>query len=578
MKELPAVLGESDDGVVAALLHQAPLQSALLEAVSDALQSAFLVYDRNDVLVFASRSAASYLGLSARSLTVGMRLREVLGAAYDAGWHHLVPGQADEQTLTRDEWLTRQVAAHWRERFEMQTCEDGKRWTRYTKRRLASGYGFCVMTDISEQKRREDQWRADVERVQLTEEILDNLAHPVFVQDRSFHVVAVNKAFCDRLSIGSEHALGSTLHALFDDVVATQIKELSQEMLAQGGSAARVLPLQARGKPQGLTRLHMQRVGKPGRYFVVASLADQAGAATETPVRSASTARDNLSREAESRAGNSVPLTGRKALVVSQSPDFEHTTLDLLGLLGVDCCCVRSDDELEAFLDVARSVSVTIDLVLIDRRSDLVGLGLIQAQEIDYLLVEEGQEPSELAFSILDRLTGLQPAPEPEDDWEISTEIGRSFEAEPQANVQPSLGGQNAEEFGFAPLILVAEDNAINQIVFSQILEGLGHTYRICANGEDVVAAWRQANPSLILMDLTLPGISGLEAARRIRAEEAGRGRHVPIIGVLANAYDRDREACHEAGMDDVILKPLSPDIIDQVIDRHARRLKAKVA
>lgn len=578
MNELPAVLGESDEGSESPLLQQAPLQPALLEAVSEVLQSAFLVYDRNDVLVFASRSAASYIGLSPRSLTTGMRLRQVLGAAYDAGWHHSVPGQSDEKTLTRDEWLTRQVAAHWRERFELQTSPDGKRWTRYIKRRLASGYGFCVMSDISEQKRREDQWRADVERVQLTEEILDNLAHPVFVQDRSLHVVAVNKAFCERLSIGSEHALGSPLHALFDEVVATQLKDISQEVLAQGIPTLRVLPLQGRGKPQGLTRLHMQRVGKPGRYFVVASLSEHAGTATERPDRSAALVPDDGVQGTESRAMTTVPLNGRKALVVSNSTQFETMALDLLGLLGIDCCCVKNDEELEAFLDVAHSVGVTIDLVLIDRGIDLNGLGLIQAQEIDYLVVEEGQEPSELAFSILDRLTGLQPLRETDDDWEISTEVDPSAE-EHEMGLQPKVGNtQSADDLGSAPFVLVAEDNAINQIVFSQILEGLGQSYKICADGEDLVMAWRQTNPSLILMDISLPGISGLEAARRIRAEEIGRGRHVPIIGVLANAFDRDREACHAAGMDDVILKPLSPDIIEQVIERHATRLTAKVA
>jgi CheY-like chemotaxis protein len=120
----------------------------------------------------------------------------------------------------------------------------------------------------------------------------------------------------------------------------------------------------------------------------------------------------------------------------------------------------------------------------------------------------------------------------------------------------------------------VAEDNEINQIVFSQILEGLGYAYRICADGETAVRLRSELNPAIILMDVTLPGINGFEAARRIRQLPEELGAQTPIIGVLAQAFDRDREACFASGMDDVILKPLSPDVVDQAI----RRLVPEIA
>jgi CheY-like chemotaxis protein len=117
-------------------------------------------------------------------------------------------------------------------------------------------------------------------------------------------------------------------------------------------------------------------------------------------------------------------------------------------------------------------------------------------------------------------------------------------------------------------MVLVAEDNEINQIVFSQILEGLGYAYRICADGESAVRLWSELNPAIILMDVTLPGINGFEAARRIRQMPTEGAGQTPIIGVLTQAFDRDREACFACGMDEVILKPLSPDLIDQAIRR----------
>ena len=112
-----------------------------------------------------------------------------------------------------------------------------------------------------------------------------------------------------------------------------------------------------------------------------------------------------------------------------------------------------------------------------------------------------------------------------------------------------------------APLdILIAEDNEVNQLVFGQILNGLGLTYRIAGNGRTAVEMYRALQPKLILMDVSMPEMNGYEAARAIRAAEARTGAHTPIIGVTAHALKGDREKCLEAGMDDYLPKPVSPD------------------
>jgi CheY-like chemotaxis protein len=108
--------------------------------------------------------------------------------------------------------------------------------------------------------------------------------------------------------------------------------------------------------------------------------------------------------------------------------------------------------------------------------------------------------------------------------------------------------------------ILVAEDNEVNQLVFGQILSGLGLTYRIAGNGRTAVEMHRALKPRLILMDVSMPELNGYEATRTIRAAEAGNGAHTPIIGVTAHALKGDREKCVESGMDDYLPKPVSPD------------------
>ncbi|MBB4566102.1 response regulator [Rhizobium leucaenae] len=113
--------------------------------------------------------------------------------------------------------------------------------------------------------------------------------------------------------------------------------------------------------------------------------------------------------------------------------------------------------------------------------------------------------------------------------------------------------------------ILVAEDNEVNQIVFTQILQVTGLRFLVVQNGLEAVDAWRKLRPSLIMMDVSMPIMNGHQATRMIRQleAEAGQGWHVPIVGVTAHALDVDRDMCLEAGMDDYMSKPISPELLE---------------
>lgn len=113
--------------------------------------------------------------------------------------------------------------------------------------------------------------------------------------------------------------------------------------------------------------------------------------------------------------------------------------------------------------------------------------------------------------------------------------------------------------------VLVAEDDDVNQIVFSQILQQAGLDFRIVENGKHAVDVWRNENPSLILMDVSMPVMSGYQAAQSIRQmedDEDGRLGRVSIIGVTEHALDLDSELCLASGMDDYISKPISPEVL----------------
>jgi len=111
--------------------------------------------------------------------------------------------------------------------------------------------------------------------------------------------------------------------------------------------------------------------------------------------------------------------------------------------------------------------------------------------------------------------------------------------------------------------ILLAEDNLINQKLAVTLLTREGHHVVVAEDGEAALQALAQARFDLILMDMQMPGLSGLEATRQIRANEsaeANRGQRIPIVALTANAYAEDRDACLAAGMDGFISKPIRRD------------------
>jgi PAS domain S-box-containing protein len=144
------------------------------------------------------------------------------------------------------------------------------------------------------------------------------------------------------------------------------------------------------------------------------------------------------------------------------------------------------------------------------------------------------------------------------------TDRGARLPAIPQADASRAKPADDGHRID----ILVAEDNEVNQLVFTQILGETGYSFEIVANGRLALKAFGEMNPRIILMDVSMPEMSGLEATAAIREAEAGTGRHIPIIGVTAHALKGDRERCLEAGMDDYLSKPISPRALIDKLER----------
>ena len=118
--------------------------------------------------------------------------------------------------------------------------------------------------------------------------------------------------------------------------------------------------------------------------------------------------------------------------------------------------------------------------------------------------------------------------------------------------------------------ILVAEDNAGNRALIVSLLQKWGHSVASVQNGKEVIETLDREQFDVILMDIEMPVLDGLEATRRIRERERDTGRHLPIIAMTAQVVKGDREKCLEAGMDEYVPKPLTLDRLFQMLERLA--------
>jgi len=118
--------------------------------------------------------------------------------------------------------------------------------------------------------------------------------------------------------------------------------------------------------------------------------------------------------------------------------------------------------------------------------------------------------------------------------------------------------------------ILVAEDNKVNQRLICRLLEMRGHRVIVCDTGAEVLNAWHHHRFDLMLMDLQMPEMDGLEATRRVREEESATGSHIPVVAMTACAMVGDREKCIQAGFDGYLTKPIDVQELEQVLAEYA--------
>jgi two-component system sensor histidine kinase/response regulator len=135
------------------------------------------------------------------------------------------------------------------------------------------------------------------------------------------------------------------------------------------------------------------------------------------------------------------------------------------------------------------------------------------------------------------------------------------------AKERPGTGAARPPKAARRLRVLVAEDNAVNQQVAVGMLERAGHEVVVAANGREVLALLGKGAFDVVLMDVQMPEMDGLEATAAIRDHERATGGHLPIVALTAHAMKGDAERCLEAGMDAYLAKPLQPRELAVAID-----------
>ncbi|MFZ9406445.1 MAG: response regulator [Burkholderiaceae bacterium] len=200
---------------------------------------------------------------------------------------------------------------------------------------------------------------------------------------------------------------------------------------------------------------------------------------------------------------------------------------------------------------------------------------IIEAFTRSDITTPPGATGSGLGLSIASRLVRLMGGELTlESEPGVGSRFGFSLETTLPVESAEAAGQSGPQSIPIAALrVLVAEDNQINQLVAMTVLAKFGIQASLARDGIEAVEMARQDAFDVILMDVQMPRMDGIDATRAIRAlPSASDGRRPWIIAVTANAFDQDRERCLAAGMDDFVSKPFRQEALRDALMQSARR------
>jgi signal transduction histidine kinase/DNA-binding response OmpR family regulator/integral membrane sensor domain MASE1 len=277
-------------------------------------------------------------------------------------------------------------------------------------------------------------------------------------------------------------------------------------------------------------------------------------------------------------------LRGVKVLVVDDNRSNRRILEGMLGRLEMKTKSVEDGEEALTELSAGRQATEPYALILIDARMPgMDGLTLVerirQRPELSttriMMLTSAGyREDAERSMKLGIASHLLKPIRQSELRETITSMLG-ACEQEGATPLVASYSLPDAREPTEALRILLAEDNLVNQRLAMRLLEKRGHRVVVAANGREALEALEKESYDLVLMDVQMPEMDGMEAIARIREKEVRTGGHQPVVALTAHAMKGDMERGLSAGMDGYLTKPIRPKELDDVLDKYAGKAMA---
>jgi signal transduction histidine kinase/CheY-like chemotaxis protein len=275
-----------------------------------------------------------------------------------------------------------------------------------------------------------------------------------------------------------------------------------------------------------------------------------------------------------------LPAVGARVLVVDDVDVSRNSIGAMLAGWQFDATGVATADEAVAVLDAADEAGLAIDVLIVS--SSLPKRGARKLVETLHGDPRYSNTSVILVTSVLS--DGLRGAGDVAAVAQLQRPIRSSLLLDTLCDVlaarrRINSPQQSHDRSGQRPVaphaaspdridVLVAEDSEVSALACEQILSSLGLSYRIARDGEQAVRDWQVFKPGIVIMDILMPRMNGYEATAAIRAaEERAEMRRTPIIGITARTLEHDRNACLDAGMDDYLPKPFSPELLAAKID-----------
>ena len=283
---------------------------------------------------------------------------------------------------------------------------------------------------------------------------------------------------------------------------------------------------------------------------------------------------------ARPRPSDVIVVGGTRVLVVDDNETNRHILEEMLSNWGMVPSVVSDAAEGLRVLRRACEQAQPIGLVITDlHMPDTDGCMLSQqirddAQLANTPIILLTSATPDGGAELLQRLKISEHLMKPAKQSELFDAIVRALGV---TSPDPELGQETPQPpVTLRPLkILLAEDNLVNQKLALTVLHKHGHQVMVVANGQEALTAWQQNHFDLILMDVQMPVLDGLEATQAIRRQERESGGHTPIIAMTAHVMKGDRQQCLDAGMDDYVPKPIR---VSAMLQKFARLVQPSEA